>query len=344
MRNCYLSRNYKGVDSAGNKAKTDIEYVMEEMGYVNVGLRQTRYTNTVLAFLATLAGVLKSVFSLRRDDCLVLQYPLKKYFTFVCRVAHFRGAKVVAVIHDLGSFRRRKLTVEQEIRRLGHSDYIIAHNTKMKDWLVGHGCRVPVGELEIFDYLSETVADVGKKAEKPYEVLYAGALNYRKNTFLYEVGAYAGAFRLNLYGGGFELNKAKGGEHISYKGFVKSDMLIATAEGDFGLVWDGFSVDACTGDFGEYLKYNNPHKTSLYIRCNLPVIIWNQAALADFVRDNGIGICVGSLTELDNVLRSLTPERYAEMKKNVATISRRLQSGYYIRKALSEVDFQRRCT
>ena len=169
MRNCYLSRNYKGVDSAGNKAKTDIEHIMEEMGYVNVGLRQTRYTNTVLAFLATLAGVLKSVFSLRRDDCLVLQYPLKKYFTFVCRVAHFRGAKVVAVIHDLGSFRRRKLTVEQEIRRLGHSDYIIAHNTKMKDWLVGHGCRVPVGELEIFDYLSETVADVGKKAEKPYE-------------------------------------------------------------------------------------------------------------------------------------------------------------------------------
>lgn len=62
MRNCYLSRNYKGIDSAGNKAKTDIERIMEENGYVNVGFRQTRYTNTVLAFLATLAGVLKFPF------------------------------------------------------------------------------------------------------------------------------------------------------------------------------------------------------------------------------------------------------------------------------------------
>ena len=82
MRNCYLSRNYKGVDGAGNKAKTDIERIMEENGYVNVGLRQTRYTNTILAFLVTLAGVLKLPFSLRKGDRLVLQYPLKKYFTF----------------------------------------------------------------------------------------------------------------------------------------------------------------------------------------------------------------------------------------------------------------------
>ena len=56
MRNCYLSRNYKGVDGAGNKAKTDIEQIMESNGFVNVGLRQTRYTNSILAFLATLAG------------------------------------------------------------------------------------------------------------------------------------------------------------------------------------------------------------------------------------------------------------------------------------------------
>ncbi len=49
MRNCYLSRNYKDLNSAGNKAKTDIEQIMAETGYVNIGLRQTRYTGTVLA-------------------------------------------------------------------------------------------------------------------------------------------------------------------------------------------------------------------------------------------------------------------------------------------------------
>ena len=42
--NCYLSRNYKGTASAGNKAKTDIERIMSEAGFKNVGLKQTVYT------------------------------------------------------------------------------------------------------------------------------------------------------------------------------------------------------------------------------------------------------------------------------------------------------------
>lgn len=335
MRNCYLSRNYKEVHSAGNKAKTDIEQIMAENGYVNVGLRQTRHPGTIRAFLATLASVLKAPFSLREGDRLVLQYPLKKYFTWVCRMAHLRGAKVIVVIHDLGSFRRKKLTVSQEIRRLGHADYIIAHNDRMKQWLTANGCRLPIGTLEIFDYLSQTKATPRRNVRKPYEVLYAGALNPRKNTFLYQVGACIHSYSFNLYGNGFELDKAQGKEHFDYKGFVRSDDLIATAQGDFGLVWDGFSIDACTGDFGEYLKYNNPHKTSLYIRCELPVIIWEQAALADFVRRNGIGLCIASLADLDHVLDKLTSEQYAEMKQNVKVISERLRTGYYIQKTLT---------
>lgn len=73
MRNCYLSRNYKDINGAGNKAKTDIERIMSESGYVNVGFRQTRYTNTVLAFLVTLASVLKVPLSLKCGDRLVVQ-------------------------------------------------------------------------------------------------------------------------------------------------------------------------------------------------------------------------------------------------------------------------------
>lgn len=76
-----------------------------------------------------------------------MQYPLKKYFTLVCQIAHCKGAKVVVVIHDLGSFRRKKLTVAQEIHRLGHADYIIAHNSRMKQWLLDNGCKVPLGYL-----------------------------------------------------------------------------------------------------------------------------------------------------------------------------------------------------
>lgn len=334
--NCYLSRNYKGLSSAGNKAKTDIEQIMENMSFKNVGLRQTTYTNAILAFFSTLGGVLKAPFSLRKGDNLVLQYPLKKYFTFVCNMAHLRGAKVIVIIHDLGSFRRKKLTIEQEIKRLSHADYIIAHNDKMRKWLADNGCKTKLGTLEIFDYLSETKATPQQNTPQPYSVLYAGGLSHRKNTFLYEVGEYIRSFRFNLYGNGFEVDKAKGKEYFKYMGFVKSDELIATAQGNFGLVWDGFSVSTCTGDFGEYLQYNNPHKTSLYIRCELPIIIWSKAALADFVRQNEIGICVDSLKDLESILSSLSAEQYKQMKKNIKQISERLAQGYYAGKAINK--------
>lgn len=334
--NCYLSRNYKGLSSAGNKAKTDIERIMEEMSFRNVGLKQTTYTNEVLSFFATLAGVLKSPFCLHKGDKLVLQYPLKKYFTFVCNMAHLRGAKVIVLIHDLGSFRRKALTVEQEIKRLNHADYVIAHNEKMKKWLEDNGYKAKLGVLGIFDYLSETKATPKSDIKKPYSVLYAGALNLRKNTFLYEVGEYIQSFSFNLYGNGFEIDKAKGKEHFKYMGFVKSDELIATARGDFGLVWDGFSTSTCTGSFGEYLQYNNPHKTSLYIRCELPVIIWSKAALADFVRENGIGICIDSLEDLEGILNSLSEEQYMKMKEKTVQAGRLLSKGYFTRKILQE--------
>ena len=128
---CYLSRNYRGVDNAGNKAKTDIEQIMESHGFRNVGLKQTRYRNVVVAFCRTLFSVLKSILCLRKGDVLVLQYPLKKYYAFVCNMAHLRGCKVVTLIHDLGSFRRKKLTIPQEIARLDHSDCVIVHSERM---------------------------------------------------------------------------------------------------------------------------------------------------------------------------------------------------------------------
>ena len=334
--NCFLSRNYRGLSNAGNKAKTDIENIMEKMSFRNIGLKRTFYDHTLTAFFLNLFGVLKAPFHLHKGDVLVLQYPLKKYFSFICKMAHLRGAKVIVLIHDLGSFRRKKLTIKQEMKRLGNADHIITHNDCMKKWLENNGCQPQLSTLKIFDYLSTTTAQTAESIQKPFRVLYAGGLAKRKNTFLYEIGDHMSSYTLNLYGKGFEIEEAKGAERIQYKGFVPSDQLIATAEGDFGLVWDGFSLDGCTGDFGEYLQYNNPHKTSLYIRCELPVIIWKKAALASFIQKNNIGICIDSLTELNDILTNLSIEEYNTMKNNVKKISTQLAEGYYAQTAIQE--------
>ena len=77
-----------------------------------------------------------------------------------------------------------------------------------------------------------------------------------------------------------------------------------------------FSTATCTGVYGEYLRINNPHKTSLYLASEIPVIIWKEAALAKFIVDNKCGIAVDSLEDIKQALQDLSEEEYNEMKNN----------------------------
>lgn len=334
--NCYFSRNYRGLTGAGNKAKSDVERVMDDMGFKNAGLPASFHRSQVRAFFRTLASVTVALARVKRGDRLVVQYPLKKYFKIVCKTAHLKGCKVITLVHDLGSFRRKAITPEVEIGRLNCADYVIAANDKMKGWLLEHGCKAMLGTQKVWDYLSDSRPAVRTPVQKPFSVAYAGALNPRKNTFLYAIGGHLGSIKLRLYGSGFEIEKAHGRDRIEYMGYVPSDELIPTIRGDFGLVWDGESLDACTGDFGEYLQFNNPHKVALYIRSGLPVIIWDKAAMAEFVVSNGIGVAISSLHDLDRALDGISLSEYAEMERRVEAMSRRIGSGEFIRAAINE--------
>lgn len=67
----YLSRCYRDCTSAGNKAKTDNEQTMDEMGFRNVGLPQRIGGNGIFIFFYDLVSVLKAVAttSTRRRAC-----------------------------------------------------------------------------------------------------------------------------------------------------------------------------------------------------------------------------------------------------------------------------------
>ena len=60
-RLCFISRNYRGVESSGNKAKTDNEQTLRLMGAKNLGLPTTYYNNKVLTFFLDLAGVIRAL-------------------------------------------------------------------------------------------------------------------------------------------------------------------------------------------------------------------------------------------------------------------------------------------
>lgn len=340
-RLCYISRNYYNLTSAGNKAKTDNEDTLSEMGATNLGLQRTVNNSKILAFFLDLAGVLRACYLLKKGDVLFLQYPVKKYFSFLCHVARWKGARTISLIHDLGSFRRRKLTVEQEIARLSNCNYIIASNENMKQWLIQHGMKQPVGALGLFDYRSAFFNQSSNQKDTTNQkllpqVVYAGALSMRKNSFLVELSKSLSSWNLTIAGNKDGLQGLEDNPHIEYKGFMPSEDFIRTIDADFGLVWDGDSLTTCSGNFGEYLRWNSPHKVSFYLRAGLPVIVWKEAAVVPIIEQAHAGFAVSSLEQLDEKLAHISSEEIMEMKKNAATISKKLNEGYFLQEAISQ--------
>ena len=116
------------------------------------------------------------------------------------------------------------------------------------------------------------------------------------------------------------------------------DELIKNLTGKYGLVWDGDSIETCSGGKGEYLRINNPHKLSLYLAVGLPVIIWDEAAEADFVLRENVGFAVKSLYELSGKMSDISDYNYEIMKKNAETVGARLRNGEYLTRALKKAE------
>ena len=250
-------------------------------------------------------------------------------------MAHIRGAKVITLIHDLGCCRRKKLTPQKEMKRLNNSDALIVHNNNMKRWIEEHGYKGGIAVHKMTDYTANAEAAVHNYDGGKCKILYAGALSRKKNAFLYELANSSLNYDLELYGRGFDASQIKS-KNVHYHGFMSDTQLISENNCTFGLVWDGNSIDACEGAYGSYLKLNNPIKTSLYIRCHLPVIVWEQAAIAEVVKEKGIGVCVASLQDIDKIVAEITPEEYDKLEKNVIEWSKELKHGNCTRNAINQ--------
>lgn len=334
-RLCYISRNYYNLTSAGNKAKTDYEHILQSMGGINLGLPCKINSNKVLAFFYNAISVVLACIQMKKHDTIVLQYPVKKYFSFICNIAHIKGAKTISLIHDLGCCRRRKLTIPQEIKRLGHTDYVIATNEVMKDWLQDQGLNKPMGALGFHDYLSPSKPHQHEVPEKgEWDIVYAGSLNLRKNAFILQMRDIDYNFRFHLYGNMTDYNALAEDKHIIWQGFSPADQFIAQVKGNFGLVWDGDSLDECHGDFGSYLKFNTPHKASFYLRAGLPLIVWKHSAIANLVEEKGLGFSINSLRELPTYLKQISPQEYKEMLARVSKFATAINQGENLKQAL----------
>ena len=187
--------------------------------------------------------------------------------------------------------------------------------------------------LGVFDYLCEKKQQV-KFFEK--SIIIAGNLERRKSAYIEKLFELS-PLKIYLYGHNYTEEPGKD-DNIIYRGAFSSRELPQILEGGFGLVWDGEQLETCSGVTGEYLKYNNPHKLSLYLAAGIPVIIWKEAAEASFVEEYGLGLTVSSLFEVNDILNDMKEETYNMYLQNVQVISEKVVKGYYTKRAIEEAE------
>ncbi|SEH30826.1 hypothetical protein [Selenomonas sp. KH1T6] len=275
-------------------------------------------------------------FSRQKPGCMVIQYPfVPKGFSGLFRKA-LKGQKIIFLIHDVDSLRSSLLHASQvstaeDIDWLNRAAVLIVHNHKMEEKLREMGVNRPdFVELGVFDYLIE-----GEPQPKKFQRRVTFAGNLGKSAFLPAWLAADRDYDIDLYGMNWRPEEHPA-EKVSYHGSMPARQLPTAFTGGFGLVWDGDSIETESGMMGEYNKYNNPHKFSLYLAAGLPVIVWKQAAVAEIVEKYGIGFCVDSLQEINDLLAGLTEQEYQAMCRRIEPLQHKVVSGGYLSNAMDK--------
>lgn len=340
----YLNIQIDDNNNAGSKAVNDCNEILKQNGIEPYTLDIKKNGNKYLKKINKLIEFRK-IKKIKRNSVLFVPHPVyenkKFYIDILKRAKEDKNLTLVFLIHDLESLRKMFPDSEKEFSHIDSTmykiaDYIIAHNDVMKKYLVTRGIDADrIYVLKIFDYI--TANDPADKTIVYSKTLnIAGNLNTDKCKYIKELNDIDKSIKINLYGLNFD-GKILNSESISYKGAFPANEIPYQLQEGFGLVWDGDGINGCTGNTGNYLRYNNPHKLSLYLAAGLPVVIWSQAAEAKFVKENNVGIVVESIAEFKDAFEKIDEKKYYEMVENAKRISLRLRNGIYLKDIVTSI-------
>lgn len=342
--------------NAGSKARDDINDILLDCGDIPVNIsynaEEDRDGKNILDKLhyhrRTASNWEQCLKEVESESAIIFQFPIRAHTLFfykVLRKLKKRNIKTIAIIHDLESLRNsllfKKLTNlkgkryrYEEVLSLQEFDKIIVHNKHMRDVisLMFNISKNKMISLEIFDYL---IPNFSACESSNNSVIIAGNLDRNKSGYVYKLPA---DMDFDLYGANYSGEEKA---NIAYKGTFLPDELPFHLDGKYGLVWDGPETVTCSGVHGKYMRYNNPHKTSLYLACGIPVVVWDEAAIADFIIDQKCGIAVNSLEDLVSVLEKINEDSYRDMRSHAADVGKKLRAGEYTKQAIEACNIRR---
>lgn len=340
MKIYQIVEDYSNSKHAGSKATNDAVAILSEFGAEKVPVIIATRASSILAKVQRQIKFFKDwqkVYQEIDDDSILLiqnPFTIRQIgrYQVLMKLKNKKNVRIISLIHDVELLRYDKPNSRNEFNEmLEIADQLIVHNDAMKAWFMKQGVSENrLVSLNIFDYISGKSSDISTEFSK--KVIIAGNLAKEKSPYVYELGKVSDV-SFDLLGVNFETLAST--SNINYRGAFPPDEVPNELSSGFGLVWDGPSVESCIGETGDYLRYNNPHKLSLYISSSLPVVIWSEAAEAKFVEQHQVGITVSSLHELKEKLDTVSEAKYQQMVANTKKIKEQLQAGYYLKTAVS---------
>ena len=314
---------------APGKAPSDCGKIFEINGFTNITfvMPQSGIINKIISSSRQFLALLKTI---RRNDSVVIQYPVAP---MICKFLYIFGRRDVSLlIHDIESIRRGRVISSDDMFSFKMAKFIIVHSEAMMSFLSNLGISSSMMiVLEFFDYLTSYTNK--EKREKSNEVCFCGNL-VKSNEFIKKIknSSILESVSFNMYGSSYFDSE----KNVMYKGSFKPEQL-DHIHGSWGLVWDGNSIEGCEGALGNYLKINAPHKMSLYIAAELPIICWAKSASAKLVQKYGIGIVVENLKQLPYLLENVSEQDYFRMLENIKVLSEKVRKGDVLYEIIKKV-------
>ncbi|MGN0513348.1 MAG: hypothetical protein ACI4GD_03645 [Lachnospiraceae bacterium] len=286
-------------------------------------------------------------FVLKPGDYCIFSFPENKLkIKLLDKFAKKRNIKTVCFVNDINSIRggdfdkpEIKEWIKKDMELIGSATIILAPNVNSKQFLEEQGVTSQIITVGTWDYIIDDndfpiKCRVHTEGEK-WQIAFAGNLN--KAEFISKLDEVKGDnIFFKLWGNCDRvIDNSRNHEHMGSVSPEELPHYVTACH--FGLVWDGDGVHELSGGLGEYLRYNNSHKCGLYLACGLPVFVWKNAGLSDFVIENKCGFVIDNLDEISTILDEMTETEYQELLSNVKKVSENVKKGYYLKNALNEM-------
>lgn len=327
MSECiYLKKYYSDTNDATSKSRMDTYTICDSMQFTAVDIgkyskNKIQKSINLLKFYLFNAGLL---FCRSKKICFI-NYP--DFYTRINTPIFFKKCSVIALIHDIDHLRRKDLSIERkEIEYFNKCTFVFVHNNVMKNYLIEKG--VDSRKILIIGLFDSLVSTNQHNNKRSFDLCFAG--NLGKSAFIKCLDTVPMKSSMIVYG-----NNGGGYSKLAYGGSIPSDIVHLELNAKYGLVWDGDDICTCTGNYGEYLRFNNSYKICTYILAEKPILIWNECASFEWIKKYKIGVGISNLTEIDAVLNSISQDEYENMVKNMRKVKDEISTGQHLRSVLS---------